>query len=235
LNRFWVFKSALIFSSAQTNFFPRGMHIMAKAKNANEFIARQRLAIAQNPECGTSHYNLAIALMGQNKYDEAEKHLHEAIECSPSLAEAFVALGGISLQRGDLDSCLNYNRSAVKARPGFSEGWGNIGFIELQKGNIDEAIKALEKATTFNFRYVQAFANLANAYLLSGRVDESIQTGLKALALHPDFAPAHNNLAIAYLAKGQHQPAIEHCERAIELGYEVPAEILDEIEKLKKQ
>jgi tetratricopeptide (TPR) repeat protein len=209
--------------------------IMTRAKNADEFIARQRQAIAQNPECGTSHYNLAIALMGQKKYDEAEKHLHEAIECSPSLAEALVALGGICLQRGDLEGCLNYNRSAVKIRPGFSEGWGNIGFIELQKGNIDEAIKALEKATTFNFRYVQAFANLANAYLLGGRVDDSIEAGLKALALHPDFAPAHNNLAIAYLEKGQPQPAIEHCERAVELGYDVPAEILKEVEKLKKQ
>jgi len=114
-------------------------------------------------------HRMAIALIGQKKYDEAEKHLYEAIECSPGLAEAFVALGGISLQRGDLDGCLKHNRSAVKARPGFSEGWGNIGFIELQRGNIEEAIKALEKATTFNFRYVQAFANLANAYLLDGR------------------------------------------------------------------
>jgi tetratricopeptide (TPR) repeat protein len=76
--------------------------------------------------------------MGQKQYDEAEKHLYEAIECSQSLAEAYVALGGISLQRGDLDGCLTHNRSAVKARPGFSEGWGNIGFIELQKGKGDD-------------------------------------------------------------------------------------------------
>jgi Flp pilus assembly protein TadD len=76
---------------------------MTKTKNAEEFIAQQKQAIAQNPECGNSHYNLAIALMGQKKYDEAEKHLHEAIECSPGLAEAYVALGGICVQRGDLD------------------------------------------------------------------------------------------------------------------------------------
>jgi tetratricopeptide (TPR) repeat protein len=198
------------------------MNIMTKAKNADEYIAMQRQAIAQNPECGNSHYNLGVALMGQKQYDEAEKHLHEAIECSPGLAEAYVAIGGIYLQRGDFDSCLRYNQSAVKARPGFSEGWGNIGFIELQKGNIDEAIKALEKATTFNFRYVQAFVNLANA-------------NLKALKLHPDFGPAHNNLAIAYLEKGEHQAAIEHCEKAVASGYEVPPEILKEIEELKEQ
>ncbi|MBW2408612.1 MAG: tetratricopeptide repeat protein, partial [Deltaproteobacteria bacterium] len=48
---------------------------MNKFKNADESIAAYRKAIAQNPECGNSHYNLAVALMGQQKYDEAEKHL----------------------------------------------------------------------------------------------------------------------------------------------------------------
>jgi tetratricopeptide (TPR) repeat protein len=199
----------------------KGFNIMTKAKNADEYIAQQRHAIAQNPECGNSHYNLGVALMGQKQYDEAEKHLYEAIENSQGLVEAYVALGGIALQRGDLDGCLAHNRSAVKMRPGFSEGWGNIGFIELQKGNIDEAIKALEKATTFNFRYVQA--------------DESIEANLKALKLHPDFAPAHHNLAIAYLEKGEAKEAIEHCEKAVALGYEVPPEILKEVEELKKE
>jgi tetratricopeptide (TPR) repeat protein len=207
---------------------------MTKSKNVEDYIARQRAGIAQNPECGTSHYNLAVGLMGQKKYDEAEKELLEALECSPSLAEAYVLLGGICLQRGDLDGCLKYNKMAVKARPGFSEGYGNIGFVELQRGNVDEAIKALERATAFNFRYVQAFANLANAYLMKGRLDESIENNLKAIKLQSNFAPAHNNLAIAYLEKGDYQQAAEHCNKAVELGYEVAAEILSEIERHTK-
>ena len=95
---------------------------MTQAKNAENYIAQQRAAIAGNPECGNSHYNLAVALMGQQKYDEAEKELHEAVDCSPGMAEAYVLLGGISLQREDLEGCLKYNQMAVKATPGFSEG-----------------------------------------------------------------------------------------------------------------
>mgnify|MGYP001813262194 FL=1 len=53
---------------------------MTQAKNAEEYIAQQRAAIAGNPECGNSHYNLAVALIGQKKYDEAEKELFEAVE-----------------------------------------------------------------------------------------------------------------------------------------------------------
>ncbi len=175
---------------------------MEKAKNAEEYIAIQQSAIARNPECGTSHYNLAVGLLGQRKFDEAEEELRCAIECSPGLAEAYVQLGGIYLNRGDLDGCLAYNQQAVKARPGFSEGYGNIGFVELQRGNIDAAITALERATHFNFRYLQAFATLANAYLMKGMIEKCIETNLKALALEPDFAVVHNNLTIAYLESG---------------------------------
>jgi tetratricopeptide (TPR) repeat protein len=97
---------------------------MTKAKNVEEYIAQQRAAISANPDCGISHYNLAVGLLGQKKYDEAEIELREAIGCSPTLAEAYVQLGGLCLQRGDLDGCLAYNQRAVKARAGFSEGYG---------------------------------------------------------------------------------------------------------------
>lgn len=202
---------------------------MEKSRNVEEYIARQRAALAANPECGTSHYNLAVALLGQKKYDEAEKELIEAVNCSPTLAEAYVQLGGICLQRGDLEGCLNYNRQAVNSRAAFAEGWGNIGFVELQKGNVDEAIRALKKAITYNSRFIQAYTTLANAYLMSGLLDESIQANLKVLDIEPNFPVVHNNLVICYLEQENYDKAIEHCDRAVELGYAVDPKILKEV------
>ena len=71
-------------------------------KNADEQIARLRQALVQNAECGTTHYNLAVALIGKQEFVEAEKELHDAIDCSPTMAEAYVQLGGLCLQRGIL-------------------------------------------------------------------------------------------------------------------------------------
>jgi tetratricopeptide (TPR) repeat protein len=136
---------------------------MTKAKNVEEYIARQRMAIAGNPDCGVSHYNLAVAFLGQKKYDEAEKELFAAIHCSPNLAEAYVQLGGLCLQRDDLDGCMAYNQQAVKSRAGFAEGHGNIGFVHLQKGEIDDAIRSLQKAIRWNPNFLQAYATQANA------------------------------------------------------------------------
>ncbi len=208
----------------------RGKHPMTKAKNVEEFMDQQRAFIASNPDCGTSHYNLGVALAGQKRYDEAEKEFLIAVDCSPSLAEAYVQIGGIYLQRGDLDGCMEYNKKAIHSRAAFSEGWGNIGFVHLQKGDIDEAIRALQKAIRYNPNFLQAYATLANAYLMNGLIEESIEANRKALDLEPDFAVSHNNLAIAYMENGEFALAIEHCDKAVVLGYNVAPEILKELE-----
>ena len=125
---------------------------MEKAPNAEAFIAQQKSFISSNPDCGTSHYNLGVALLGQGKIEEAEEALATAIECSPGLAEAYVQMGGICLKRGDTDGCLDWNQRAVRAKPGFSEGWGNIGFVLLQRGDIEGAPFVFSGSTTDEIR-----------------------------------------------------------------------------------
>ena len=205
---------------------------MAKPQNIQEYLTKYRAAVAQNPECGTSHYNLAVGLLGARLYDEAEREFILAIENSPSLAEAYVQLGGICLQRGDLEGCLSWNKRAVNARAGFAEGYGNIGFVNLQLGKLEEAVFALRKAIKWNPKFLQARANLANAYLMQGEVDDSISENKTVLEQEPLFSIAHNNLAIAYMEKGEHALAKEHLQKAIELGYEVSPELRKEIEAL---
>ena len=204
---------------------------MVQARNVDEFIAKARAGIASNPDCGNSHYNLAVGLLGKKMYEEAERELHMAVDCSPNLAEAYVLLGGICLQRGDLEGCLKYNKDAIHSRAGFSEGHGNIGFVYLQMGQVEDAIYHLEKAVRWNPKFVQAFANLGNAYLMNGQLDESVEASLKALELEPGFVVAHSNLAIAYLEKKMYDKANEHCEKAKEMGFQVPADIESEIKK----
>ena len=69
---------------------------------------------------------------------------------------------------------------------------------------------------------------------MKGRVDDSIEMNLQALKINPDFAPAHNNLTIAYLEKGTPDLAVQHCDKALELGYDMAPEILKEIEGHRK-
>ncbi|MBF0232860.1 MAG: tetratricopeptide repeat protein [Desulfamplus sp.] len=210
-----------------------------KARTSDEYIEKLRAQLKGNIECGTTHYNLAVALMGKQEYDAAENALHDAVECSPSLAEAYVLLGGICLQRNDLEGCLRYNKYATKARAGFAEGYANIGFVLLQLINgkdekedaekLDLAIKNLTKAIVHNAKFVQAYTTLGNAYLMKGLVDEAIQANLQAVKIQPEFPIAHNNLAVAYLQQKEYDLAIQHCDKAESLGFMVADEIKQEL------
>ena len=40
---------------------------MAETKTLEEFVLQQRAALASNPECGTTHYNLGMAFLSQKK------------------------------------------------------------------------------------------------------------------------------------------------------------------------
>ncbi|MBF0200094.1 MAG: tetratricopeptide repeat protein [Desulfamplus sp.] len=211
-----------------------------KPQNSDQHIENLRLQLKQNSDCGTTHYNLAVALMGKQDYDAAERSLHDAVECSPNLAEAYVLLGGICLQRNDLEGCLRYNKYAVKSRAGFAEGYANIGFVLLQlidgtnekddEEKLELAIKNLRKAIIHNPKFVQAYTTIGNAYLMKGLVEESIKANLEAVNVEPGFPVAHNNLAVAYLQKGDYALAIEHCDRAEALGFQVSPAMKKELE-----
>ncbi len=210
-----------------------------KARTSDEYIEQLQKQLKGNAECGTTHYNLAVALMGKKEYDAAEKALHDAVDCSPSLAEAYVLLGGICLQRNDLEGCLRYNKYAVKARAGFAEGYANIGFVLLQlidgkdekedEEKLDLAIKNLQKAVIHNANFVQAYTTLANAYLMKGLVDESIEANLEAIRIQPEFPIAHNNLAVGYLQKKDYKRALFHCDKAESLGFDIAQEMKQEL------
>ncbi|MFP4474176.1 MAG: tetratricopeptide repeat protein [Desulfatibacillaceae bacterium] len=203
-------------------------------RTADEYINIYRAAVAKNPECGTSRYNLAIGLIGKQLYEEAEQQLYAAIENSPSLAEAYVQLGGLCLARGDLDGCQDWNQRAIKARAGFSEGYGNLGFVHMQKGEPEKAEWYLKKAIAYNAHFIQAFVTLATAYYAQGLVDESIAACEKALSLDETFAVAHNNLAIAYVDKGDYEKAIKHADLAREYGFDVPEGLMKDLEPHRK-
>ncbi|MCD4718464.1 MAG: tetratricopeptide repeat protein [Desulfobacula sp.] len=209
------------------------------SKNADEHIAKLKSQIIQNDECGTTHYNLAVALMGKQEFVEAEKELHDAIDRSPTLAEAYVLLGGICLQRNDLEGCYRFNQLATKARAGFAEGYGNMAFVLLQlidgkdpkedEEKMDKAIKNLKKAIIHNKNFVQAFTTLGTAYFMKGLVPEGIKANLEAIEIQPEFPVAHNNLAVAYLEIGEFDKAIAYCDKAEEFGFEVAQELKDEL------
>lgn len=196
----------------------------------DEYISDLRAEIAKNEICANHHYNLGVALLSKRDWVGAEESFLTAVRQSPRLAEAFVQLGGICLQRGDLDGCLRYNEEAAQCRAKFPVPWGNIGFVHLQRGEPEQAIKALKKALKWDPKFIQAMATLGAAYYMEGDYDASINISNEAIKIEPNFAPAYNNLALAWFEKADYAKASTFADMAIKAGFDVRPEFLQEIE-----
>ena len=194
-------------------------------ENLDEYIADLRAALSQNDGCANHHYNLGVALLSKGDFVAAEESFLAAVRNSSHLAEAYVQLGGICLQRGDLEGCLRYNEEAANCRV----PWSNIGFVHLQRGEPEKAISALQKALKWDAEFIQAMATLGAAYYMNGQYDESIKISEKAIEKQPGFAPAWNNLSLAWFEKGDYDKAAEYADKAIEFGFDVRPEYLEEI------
>ncbi len=195
----------------------------------DEYIADLKSEIQDNEQCANHHYNLGLALLTKRDFVGAEESFLAAVRNSPRLAEAFVQLGGICLERGDLDGCLRYNEEAANCRAKFPVPWGNIGFVHLQRGEPEKAIKALKKALKWEPNFIQAYNALATAHFMEGDYDESELACNEALRREPSFAPAWNNLSLVLFEKGEFARAVEAADKALAGGFEVRQEFLDEL------
>jgi len=205
-----------------------------KAENIDDYIAGLEAKLDKNDQCASSHYNLGVAYLSKRRYEQAKTSFLRAAERSPTMAEAYVQLGGLALNDGDVEGCLNYNQAAIKARSRFAVPQANVGFCLLQLGQVEEGIKYLRKAIKLDSQFVQAYGTLGSALYMSGQVDESIEMSKRAVELHPKFGPAWNNLALAYLEKGDAAQAMNCVKQAQDCNYDVHPGLIAEIEaKLK--
>ena len=159
----------------------------------------------------------------------AEEALLNAVRNSPHLAEAYVQLGGICLERGDLEGCLRYNEEAAQCRAKFPVPWSNIAFVHLQRGEPDKAITALKKALKWDPDFVQAKNALTTAYYMQGDFEACEKLCKEILEKEPAFAPAWNNMALAQFDLGKYAEARQSAAKAAELGFEVPEGFLEEL------
>jgi tetratricopeptide (TPR) repeat protein len=198
--------------------------------NVNDYIADLKQKYQTNNTCANTAYNLGVAYIAKRDFMEAERWLRKALDHSDKFAEAWVQLGGIAMQRGDLEGCLNYNVEASKIRPFFAVPWGNIGFVQAQMGQNDEAVKSLKKALKYDPNFVQAMATMGTLHFMKGEYDECLKVCAKAVDLQPNFGPAYNNMALAYMETGDFAKAVEMVDKALATGYEVAPEVLKELE-----
>jgi len=109
--------------------------------------------------------NLAIIELEQNKLDDAERHIQQALAQSPNDAYSLMVLGRVEFSQKKYDEALDVLSRAAKLDPQNPDIENYLGVTLAQKGLRAQAETALRKAIQINPNYSAAHNNLAVIYI----------------------------------------------------------------------
>ena len=114
---------------------------------------------------GLALANLAAIELEQNKLDDAEKHIKQALAQSPNDAYNLSVLGRLKFRQEKYDEALDVLSRAAKLDPQNPDIENYLGVTLATKGMRAQAETALRKAIQLNPNYGAAHNNLAVIYI----------------------------------------------------------------------
>ncbi|HLO78316.1 MAG TPA: tetratricopeptide repeat protein [Magnetospirillum sp.] len=152
-----------------------------------------------------------LALMRQNRLEDAATVLTAATEADPTLWRAWNALGGLHDIAKKFDLSAQAYERALALRPESGVIRNNMGYSLLLQGKPAEAARVLMDAIQHEPRLEAAHANLRLALALQGRYQDA------RAGLTKDRQPAAlNNIGFVALSRGDLNEAEAFLVQAIE-------------------
>jgi adenylate cyclase len=171
-----------------------------------------------------------------------------ALECDPSCAEAYVALGMYNLSIGEHEAAVrNVNRS-VELAPNHASSIAVSAAILNKCGQPKRGIERIRKAMRLSPVHPPWYLqNLGQAYRLLGEHDEAIKAYRELISRQPDILVGHISLAAIFGELNQLEQAVASAEEVLrinpefsikryigDLSYSNPAEVTRFAQGLRK-
>ncbi len=126
-----------------------------------------REGMSRSPDDTIMRYNLGLALIRQNKLDEAELEFNRLVEMFPSdplAVRALAYLGQIAFLKNRPEQAVQYYRRAIGLAPDEARYHYNLGVVLLRMRDNQGALEAFDNALKAGGSDADVFQNLALAY-----------------------------------------------------------------------
>jgi len=182
--------------------------------------------IHKSPHKDRGYINLGNAYKDKGDFDQAISAYRKAIELRYN-SGAYSNLGAIYLKMGKIDLAEEMIKKAIEIAPGLAGAYNNLAIVYNRSGRREEAIAVLMKALKINPVYPDTYYNMGFIYSGMGKDREAVESYKKAIILNPYDPYVHCALAEAYYRLKEYRLSIEHCDKVIELGYQVDPAFLN--------
>lgn len=185
-----------------------------------------RRALRYGADAAEAHVSRGIALTLTRRYDDADGEFERAIELNPRLYDAYYFHARARWAAGDQQGAAELFLRATEIQPDSYDAWALLAGLLRGLGREEESqeaqrrgAEAAQRALELNPDDVRALYLGANCLLMIGQRERGIEWADRAAATDPDDPGVHYNLACFYGLAGEIDTALDHLDRAIDLGY----------------
>jgi len=184
--------------------------------------AWMRNQLSKSPEDRVSLYNLAAALAGEKKFDQAARVYQQELKLDPGNARTLTALGAAYEGDNQLDLAAESYRSAIALASVSNSGGCDARFdlarLRVLQGQYAQAEKASRDLLAACPEDAEAHSVLGVALLATERPEEAAKQFRRALELDPADFTALYNLGSMAADSGQLHDAVKMLEEALRVS-----------------
>ena len=146
---------------------------IAARTSAAQAIAYLQAFVDRNPMARDAHLQLARALVGEKRYDEARQHFNQLLKGFPDNPDVVYPVALLALQQNDLAVAeTQFNHLLTLDIPDKSIAYYYLAQIAEEKGKLDEALGLYAKVESGD-QMVQARMRSAQILAGQGKLDEA--------------------------------------------------------------
>lgn len=146
--------------------------------------------------------HLSTDLILQDRIQEAEKYLVEAVRLRPRFHDAQLSLGNVLAMQGRLEEAKPHFLEALKILPDSEQAYYNLGNLLRSQGELERAMEAFSAVLEINPNNADAHSNAALLLVGLGKMEEAAAHYAEAARLKPGDADVQYNFATAAFSLG---------------------------------
>ena len=165
--------SEILNYTEDAEFYAQRAFVLAQSGRLAEAEADYRRATELAPKNIHYRFNLALSLARQQRYEESEVVFRDVVRRRPRHGIAYIQLGHIALQTGDLTAAEQHYRSAITIDPESAVAWSALGDVLWRRREYRQAADVLEKAIDRDATQQRARELLVDSYRQLGDTDRA--------------------------------------------------------------
>jgi tetratricopeptide (TPR) repeat protein len=174
------------------------------------------------PKSALVYYLLGVAESSLGDPASARTSFARALDLSPAMTDAAVALADLDARNGDYDEALRLASEVLRANPNSTLAYVVSARVSIARGNLSQAKTQLQSALDRDPAFLPALEAMLSLEDKRGRTEEAIRRFSALISQRPRNPMLHMLLAQAYVKQRDFGKAEANVKEAIAIDNKTP-------------